>query len=187
MMTDPIADMLTRIRNSNRIEAPAVDMPHTKLKARLAQVLKDEGFILDYQVGKMAADETGHVVFTTPADEADPKKTLRVFLKYGPDGERVIRNIERLEQAGPADLPKLQGPQAGAPGARHQRPQHEPRHHERSPGASAASRRRASLPAVVIRIERLPEGLVDRRQSSPCKKDRTCLVSESSRSQFPPA
>ena len=100
MMTDPIADMLTRIRNSNRNEAPAVDMPHTKLKARLAQVLKDEGFILDYQTGKMAADEAGHVVFTTPVDEADPKKTLRVFLKYGPDGERVIRKIERASKPG---------------------------------------------------------------------------------------
>ena len=54
MMTDPIADMLTRIRNANRIERPAVDMPATKLKVNVAQVLKDEGFILDYQVGKMA-------------------------------------------------------------------------------------------------------------------------------------
>ena len=52
MMTDPIADMLTRIRNANRIERPAVDMPATKLKIAVAQVLKDEGFILDYQVGK---------------------------------------------------------------------------------------------------------------------------------------
>jgi small subunit ribosomal protein S8 len=100
MMTDPIADMLTRIRNSNRNEAPAVDMPHTKMKQRLAQVLKDEGFILDFQVGKMAADETGHVVFTTPVDEHEAKKTLRVFLKYGPDGERVIRNIERSSKPG---------------------------------------------------------------------------------------
>src|SRR5205814_852520 len=95
MMTDPIADMLTRIRNSNRNEAPAVDMPYTKLKQHLAQVLKDEGFILDFQIGKMTPDESGHVVFHTGADEADPKKTLRVFLKYGPDGERVIRRIER--------------------------------------------------------------------------------------------
>jgi len=47
-MSDPIADMLTRIRNANRIERPAVDIPATKLKANVAQVLKDEGFILDY-------------------------------------------------------------------------------------------------------------------------------------------
>ena len=51
MMTDSLADMLTRIRNANRIERPAVDMPATKLKANLAQVLKDEGFILDYEIG----------------------------------------------------------------------------------------------------------------------------------------
>ena len=56
MMTDSLADMLTRIRNANRIERPAVDMPATKLKVRVAQVLKDEGFVLDYQVGEMVAD-----------------------------------------------------------------------------------------------------------------------------------
>ena len=54
MMTDPIADMLTRIRNGARIELPAVDMPSTKMKRHVAQVLKDEGFIIDYQVGMMA-------------------------------------------------------------------------------------------------------------------------------------
>ena len=59
MMTDPLADMLTRIRNANRIERPAVDMPATKLKVAVAQVLKDEGFILDYQVGRVGEDEHG--------------------------------------------------------------------------------------------------------------------------------
>ena len=57
MMTDPIADMLTRIRNANRIERPAVEMPATRLKERVAQVLKDEGFILDYQVGSYGPDD----------------------------------------------------------------------------------------------------------------------------------
>ena len=65
MMTDPIADMLTRIRNANRIEPPAVDMPATQLKQHVAQVLKDEGFILDYQVGKFVANEQGRQVFQT--------------------------------------------------------------------------------------------------------------------------
>jgi small subunit ribosomal protein S8 len=100
MMTDPIADMLTRIRNANRIESPAVDMPYTKLKQHLAQVLKDEGFVLDYQVGRVADDGSGHMTFQTPAEENEPKRTLRVFLKYGPDGERVIRHIERLSRPG---------------------------------------------------------------------------------------
>ena len=100
MMTDSLADMLTRIRNANRIERPAVDMPATKLKARVAQVLKDEGFVLDYQVGEMAASEGGHEEFTAKADAVGPKAVLRVFLKYGPEGEKVIRNIERASRPG---------------------------------------------------------------------------------------
>ena len=99
MMTDPIADMLTRIRNGNRIEAPAVDMPATHAKQHLAQVLKDEGFILDFQVGSLVAEQ-GRPQFHTPADAKDPKQVLRVFLKYGPDGERVIRRIERVSRPG---------------------------------------------------------------------------------------
>jgi len=100
MMTDPIADMLTRVRNANRIESPAVDMPSTKLKERIAQVLKDEGFILDYQVGASTNNEEGRPVFQTPVDEGVKKKILRVFLKYGPDGERVIRRVERASKPG---------------------------------------------------------------------------------------
>jgi small subunit ribosomal protein S8 len=101
MMTDPIADMLTRIRNGNRIESPAVDMPSTLLKQHVAQVLKDEGFILDYHVGKFATNEQGRNVFQTEGVAADePKKVLRVYLKYGPEGERVIRHIERASKPG---------------------------------------------------------------------------------------
>ncbi len=100
MMTDPIADMLTRVRNANRIEAPAVDMPATTMKQRLAQVLKDEGFILDYQVGSFARSEQGQVLFQTPVDPTEPKKILRVYLKYGPEGERVIRRISRASKPG---------------------------------------------------------------------------------------
>ena len=69
MMTDPIADMLTRVRNANRTELPAVDMPSTHMKTRIAQVLKDEGFILDYQVGKMAVGEDGRSSFQAPATQ----------------------------------------------------------------------------------------------------------------------
>src|SRR5262245_61691614 len=100
MMTDPIADMLTRIRNANRIESPAVDMPYTRLKQHIAQVLKDEGFVLDFQVGQFADDGSGHQVFQTPVDDGVAKKSLRVFLKYGPDGERVIRHIQRSSRPG---------------------------------------------------------------------------------------
>jgi len=100
MMTDSIADMLTRIRNANRIESPAVDMPSTKVKVTIAQVLKEEGFIIDYQVGKLAPNAEGRTVFQTEIEGNDPKKTLRVFLKYGPDGERVIRRIQRVSKPG---------------------------------------------------------------------------------------
>jgi small subunit ribosomal protein S8 len=75
-------------------------MPSTKEKVHIAQVLKDEGFILDYQVGGMVATEGGRPTFQSPGDPADPKKVLRVFLKYGPDGERVIRHIERASRPG---------------------------------------------------------------------------------------
>jgi small subunit ribosomal protein S8 len=99
MMTDPIADMLTRIRNANEVEKPATEMPATKLKAAVAQVLKDEGFILDYQIGRY--DEAGdHPEFHVGGDFSQPKTVLRVYLKYGPDGEKVIRNITRQSKPG---------------------------------------------------------------------------------------
>lgn len=99
MMTDPIADLLTRIRNGNRIELPIVDMPSTKIKAGICQVLKDEGFILDYQVGTMV-EADGRSSFQSPGEDKDPKKILRIYLKYGPEGERVIRHIQRYSKPG---------------------------------------------------------------------------------------
>ena len=100
MMTDPVADMLTRIRNANRIERPAVDIPATKLKIAVAQVLKEEGFILDYRVGRMEADEHGQKAFKENSDLSKPHALLRVFMNYGPEGERVIRHIERASRPG---------------------------------------------------------------------------------------
>jgi len=100
MMTDSVADMLTRIRNANRIESPAVDMPPTKVRVTIAQVLKDEGFIIDYQVGKMAAAEGGRTAFQADTEASDRKKVLRIFMKYGPNGERVIRRIQRVSKPG---------------------------------------------------------------------------------------
>jgi len=100
MMTDPLADMLTRIRNANRIERPVVDMPATILKKSVAQVLKDEGFILDYQVGLPGTDEQGQPAFRTHSDFSVPKTLLRVYLKYGPEGEKVIRHIARGSRPG---------------------------------------------------------------------------------------
>jgi small subunit ribosomal protein S8 len=100
MMTDPLADMLTRIRNANRIERPAVDMPATRLKINVAQVLKDEGFVLDYQVGRIEPDDHGHLTLRPNQDLSRAHTVLRVYLKYGPEGERVIRHIERASRPG---------------------------------------------------------------------------------------
>lgn len=100
MMTDPLADMLTRIRNANRIERAVVDMPATRMKISVADVLREEGFILGYQVGKTAADDQGQPVFQEDSDLSQPKLVLRVFLKYGPEGEKVIRRIDRASKPG---------------------------------------------------------------------------------------
>jgi small subunit ribosomal protein S8 len=100
MMTDPIADLLTRIRNANRIERPAVDVPATALKQDIVEVLKQEGFILDYQIGQMSPDEQGRLAFRSPPAPDQPKKLLRIYMKYGPEGEKVIRRIERGSRPG---------------------------------------------------------------------------------------
>jgi small subunit ribosomal protein S8 len=100
MMTDPVADMLTRIRNANRIERPAVDMPATTLKRNIAQVLKDEGFILDYQVGEVMEASPGHREFQTRPEAKGSEAVLRLYLKYGPEGEQIIRHVERGSRPG---------------------------------------------------------------------------------------
>jgi small subunit ribosomal protein S8 len=83
MMTDPIADMLTRIRNANAIKRKHVNIPSSKLKVGIAEVLKSEGFIAGYNVV-----------------EGTPCSTLVIELKYGPDGEDVIRTIDRVSKPG---------------------------------------------------------------------------------------
>src|SRR5438105_4235397 len=100
MMTDLIADMLTRIRNAARIERPLVDMPASRMKAGLAEVLKTEGYIVDYQVGKNATNAEGVTNFEIQTDWSIPRLTLRVFLKYGPQGERVVQHISRVSRPG---------------------------------------------------------------------------------------
>lgn len=82
-MTDPIADMLTRIRNAVRIERPEVELPASKVKKGLADVLKREGYIWDWE-----------------EVEAKPANQLRLYLKYGPNGEKVIRHIKRVSRPG---------------------------------------------------------------------------------------
>jgi len=83
MMTDPIADMLTRIRNAVRIEHAQVEMPISKLKRGMADVLKREGYIWNW----------------TEVEEK-PVSRLRIELKYGPNGERLIQHIRRVSKPG---------------------------------------------------------------------------------------
>ena len=94
-MIDPIADMLTRIRNANQLKYKTVSMPASKIKQTIATVLLNEGYISDLKV------------------EGDVKKVLTVTLKYGADGERVISGLKRISkpslrvQVKAEDLPKV--------------------------------------------------------------------------------
>lgn len=85
MMTDPIADMLTRIRNAVSVEKPFVDIPSSRFKRGIADVLKREGFIWDWK---------------EEVEDSSPSATLRLELKYGPNGERVIQSIKRVSSPG---------------------------------------------------------------------------------------
>lgn len=96
--SDPISDMLTRIRNASRMQHDAVDMPNSKLKKSIAGVLRDEGYISDYEVEK--------------ADDA--KRNLKVYLSYKNEDE-VIKGIERVSKpskrvyASVEDIPQVLG------------------------------------------------------------------------------
>jgi len=83
MMTDPVADMLTRIRNCLLIERPFVDIPLSHIKRGIAEALQREGYIWDFEV-----------------IEQEPQSVLRINLKYGPNGERVIQSLRRISTPG---------------------------------------------------------------------------------------
>ena len=85
-MTDPIADMLTRLRNANQAYHDSTTMPHSKIKVRIAEILKQEGYIESYQVAEPADGEVG--------------KTLTITLKYGSNRERSIAGVRRISKPG---------------------------------------------------------------------------------------
>jgi small subunit ribosomal protein S8 len=87
-MTDPIADMLTRIRNAVSAKHTRVDMPLSRIKTDIAKILQDEGYIQGFKVLDEATGNTAGV------------KTLRLFLKYGPHGERLITGVQRISRPG---------------------------------------------------------------------------------------
>jgi small subunit ribosomal protein S8 len=97
-MTDPIADMLTRIRNGVRARLPKVDIPASRLKGEIAKILKNEGYIANFKVVE------------------DPRQgNIRVFLKYGPGRERVITDLQRVSRpgcriyCGKGEIPRVYG------------------------------------------------------------------------------
>ena len=100
-MTDPIADMLTRLRNANQAFHDSTSMPHSKIKVGIAEILKAEGYITDFDVREPAEGEVG--------------KTLKITLKYGDDRTRSIAGVRRISKPGlrvyakSTTLPKVLG------------------------------------------------------------------------------
>jgi small subunit ribosomal protein S8 len=97
-MTDPVADMITRIRNGVRAKLPRVDVPNSKLKTEIARILKDEGYISNYKL-----------------TEDNKQGMLRVYLKYGAGMERVITDLQRVSRpgcriyCGKGEIPRVYG------------------------------------------------------------------------------
>ena len=91
-MTDPIADMLTRLRNGNAAYHEQISMPSSKIKVEIAKVLKQEGYIKDYTVSK-----------------AEVGSTLTIVLKYGPNRERTISGVRRISKPGLRVYAKKEG------------------------------------------------------------------------------
>src|ERR1700687_1493721 len=83
-VTDPISDMLARINNATRVQAPAVEMPASKQKVALAEILRNEGFISSFETKALGS----------------PEQKMRIVLKYGPRGEKVIQGIKRISRPG---------------------------------------------------------------------------------------
>ena len=99
-VTDPIADMLARIRNANMVYHESVDVPSSKMKMEIARILKESGYIKNFKVVN---------------DPKKPYSTIRLFLSYGPNKERVIQGLRRISKpgrriyVGHTDLPKVMG------------------------------------------------------------------------------
>ena len=132
VMTDPIADMLTRIRNASMVYHDSVDVPASNLKKEVARILKDEGFIRDYRIiddGKQG--------------------TVRLYLKYGANRERVISGLKRISKPGRRvyarrdQIPRRVGRSRG------RRAVHIQRRDERQRGTQARCGRRSRLLRLV--------------------------------------
>ena len=135
MMTDPIADMLTRIRNAVRVERPHVEMPLSKVKRGLAEVLKREGYIWDWEevAGRAGQPSPRALEVRSQRRAGDPADSPR-------------------QQAGPARLQRRLRPETDPRRFGDLDPQHQPRRDQRSRGPAAETRRRGALRSVVRRV-----------------------------------
>ena len=135
-MTDPIADMLTRIRNGNVAMHDEVKMPSSKLKEALAAILKREGYIEGFSV----ADDTER-----------PGKVLTISMKYAQDRTRTISGIKRVSKPGLRVYAKADSPAPSARWPRCRRGVHQPGPDDRSRGSQVPHGRRSPLFRLVVR------------------------------------
>jgi len=122
-LTDPVADMLARIRNAISARHQKVDVPASKLKLEIARILKEEGYVSNFK----STEEEGH-------------KVLRIYLKYSNNNEAVISNVARVSRNRDS---------AGARRHGHQHPDHASRRDDGTPGAQRRPRRRSPLRNLV--------------------------------------
>ncbi|HNY26214.1 MAG TPA: 30S ribosomal protein S8 [Candidatus Sumerlaeota bacterium] len=115
-VTDPIADMLTRIRNANAVQADEVSVPASRLKVGLAKILREEGFIKHYKVARVR--RKGQLKRRREREKGSPlekQSEIRIFLKYGIKGERVLNGLRRVSRPGlrqyvsTAEIPRIEG------------------------------------------------------------------------------
>jgi small subunit ribosomal protein S8 len=113
-MTDPIADMVTRIRNAVHARHPRVDVPASRFKVEIARILEQEGYIHGFKVIEPAADASAGASLAG-VEPAGVQAQIRILLKYGPRGENVISGLERVSRPGRRvylgrdDVPKVMG------------------------------------------------------------------------------
>ena len=115
-VTDPIADMLTRIRNANAVAADEVIVPASRIKVGIAKILREEGFIKHYKVSRVR--RKGENRGRRDREKGSPlekQSEIRVFLKYGPKAEKVIHGLKRVSRPSlrryvrSTDLPRVEG------------------------------------------------------------------------------
>ena len=134
-MTDPIADMLTRIRNANVAMHDEVRMPSSKLKEALAAILQKEGYIEGFDV----ADDPGR-----------PGRVLTITMKYSPERARTISGLRRVSKPGLRVYSQVRQGPPGPRWPRRRRPLHQPGAHDRPRGAQAPRGRRDPLLRLVV-------------------------------------